>query len=68
VRDLAPWLGDYSVSGVRRYLLGVLREAAARPDTVAALFLDEMGLHRWPEPQPVAEHGDETNRQWRWTR
>jgi len=76
VRDLVPWLGDYSVSGVRRYLLGVLREAAARPDTVAALFLDEMGLHRWPEPcrdwapgapepQPVAEHGDETNRQWR---
>ena len=104
VRDLVPWLGEYSVSGVRRYLLGfgirlrsaavqqrspdpayaakearllgVLREAAARPGAITALFLDEMGLHRWPEPcrdwapaapepQPVAEHGDEANRQWR---
>ncbi len=65
---------EYAAKEAR--LLGVLQEAAARPDTVAALFLDEMGLHRWPEPcrdwapvapepQPVAEHGDETNRQWR---
>lgn len=33
-------------------LLACLREAAAAPDEVAALFLDEMGYTRWPDPAP----------------
>jgi transposase len=33
-------------------LLACLREAAAAPDEVVALFLDEMGYARWPEPAP----------------
>jgi transposase len=53
-----------------------LREAARRPDEMVALFLDEMGYYRWPEPAadwapaapapaPVAERAGENNRQWR---
>jgi transposase len=34
------------------HLLVCLREAAATPDEVVALFLDEMGSTRWPEPAP----------------
>ena len=34
------------------HLLSCLREAAAAPDEVVALFLDEMGYARWPEPAP----------------
>jgi transposase len=34
------------------HLLACLREAAAAPDEVVALFLDEMGYARWPEPAP----------------
>jgi len=34
-------------------LEAVLAEAAAAPGRVAALFLDEMGYTRWPEPGPV---------------
>lgn len=33
-------------------LLACLREAAATPDEVVALFLDEMGYTRWPAPAP----------------
>jgi transposase len=33
-------------------LLACLREAAAAPDKVVALFLDEMGYTRWPDPAP----------------
>jgi transposase len=33
-------------------LLACLREAATAPDDVVALFLDEMGYTRWPEPAP----------------
>jgi hypothetical protein len=40
----------YSVE--EAHLLAVLREAAATPDAVVALFLDEMGSARWPEPAP----------------
>jgi transposase len=41
---------NYSVK--EAHLLAVLREAAAAPDEVVALFLDEMGYARWPEPAP----------------
>lgn len=34
------------------HLLACLREAAASPDEVVALFLDEMGYTRWPDPAP----------------
>jgi transposase len=34
------------------HLLACLREAAAAPDEVVALFLDEMGYARWPDPAP----------------
>ncbi len=51
------------------------REAAARPAEVVALFLDEMGYHRWPEPAtdwasaaplpPPLTQPAGTNQQWR---
>lgn len=41
---------DYQAKEAR--LLACLREAAAQPDAVVALFLDEMGYTRWPEPAP----------------
>jgi hypothetical protein len=34
------------------HVLACLREAAAAPDEVVALFLDEMGDARWPDPAP----------------
>jgi transposase len=53
-----------------------LQEAAAAPDAVAALFLDEMGYARWPEPgadwglaapapRPVAGRAGSKQRLWR---
>lgn len=49
-----------------------LREAARRPRTVAALFLDEFGYTCWPEPArdwaatpPLARRSDTNNQQWR---
>ena len=34
------------------HLLACLRAAATHPDEVVALFLDEMGYTRWPDPAP----------------
>lgn len=34
------------------HLLACLREAATHPDEVVALFLDEAGYTRWPDPAP----------------
>ena len=58
------------------HLLACLREAAQHPDTVALVFLDEMGYYRWPDaapdwaptapaPRPVAQRGGPNNKQWR---
>jgi hypothetical protein len=41
---------DYLAKEAR--LLACLRAAAAAPDEVVALFLDEMGYARWPDPAP----------------
>ena len=41
---------DYLVKEAR--LLACLRGAAAAPDEIVALFLDEMGYTRWPDPAP----------------
>ena len=57
-------------------LLECLREAALAPDRVVALFMDEMGYTRWPDPasswapqapvpRPVANRGIGNNQQWR---
>jgi transposase len=57
-------------------LLACLREAAATPDEVVALFLDEMGYTRWPAPapdwgpaapapRPVAERAGTKQQLWR---
>lgn len=56
------------------YLCRCLQAAAAAPEQVVVLFLDEMGYTRWPdpapdwvaaspEPTPTAERAD-NNRQW----
>jgi len=49
-----------------------LREAARNPRSVAALFLDEFGYTRWPDPArdwaltpPCAARTDVNNQQWR---
>jgi transposase len=53
-----------------------LREAAAMPDRVVLVFLDEMGYARWPEPAcdwtgqapaspPLADRAESPNRLWR---
>ena len=34
------------------YLINCLNEAAAMPDRIALVFLDEMGFSRWPDPGP----------------
>ncbi len=34
------------------YICRCLNDAAAMPDRVALVFLDEMGYARWPEPGP----------------
>ncbi len=63
------------VSKVRR-IKNVLKQAASDPKHIVALFLDEMGYHRWPSASPDwiartdsfprAEHrGHENNQQWR---
>ncbi|SRR6266536_1344420 len=41
---------DYRTKEAR--LLACLRAAAAAPDEIVALFLDEMGYTRWPDPAP----------------
>jgi transposase len=58
------------------HLLACLREAAATPDAVVALFLDEMGYTRWPAPaadwgpvapapRPVADRAGSKQQLWR---
>jgi transposase len=58
------------------YLIKCLNEAAAMPDRVALVFLDEMGYARWPDPAPdwtgrapaappLADRAAGPNRLWR---
>ena len=65
---------DYLVK--EAHLLACLREAAAHPETVAVVFMDEMGYSRWPEPTavwaarapheaPETERGGTRQQQWR---
>ena len=42
---------DYLVK--EAHLLAGLREAAAHAETVALVFMDEMGYYRWPDPAAV---------------
>ena len=61
---------DYAAK--EAHLLACLQVAAAVPDEIVVVFLDEMGFTRWPEPAPdwaatvpVAQRAGENNRQWR---
>ena len=65
---------DYTTKLER--LLACLREAAAHPDQIVLVFLDEMGYYRWPgagrswgqaapEPAPLADRDGPNNKQWR---
>jgi hypothetical protein len=65
---------DYLVK--EAHLLACLREAAAHPETVALVFMDEMGYYRWPDPAavwaaqapqavPETERGGTSQQQWR---
>jgi transposase len=58
------------------HLLACLRDAAAHPDEVVLVFLDEMGYYRWakegrtwsqsaPAPAPLADRDGPNNKQWR---
>ncbi len=58
------------------HLLAYLRDAAAHPDQVVLVFLDEMGYYRWPKegrtwstaapnPAPLADRDGPNNKQWR---
>jgi DDE superfamily endonuclease len=73
VRQHSP---DPAYVAKRDHLLACLREAAAHPDQVVLVFLDEMGYYRWPaegrtwgaaapEPAPMAERAGPNNKQWR---
>lgn len=65
---------DYISKRARLYRC--LREAAASPEQVVALFMDQMGYFRWPQPAdtwaqcapapaPLASLAGQNNRQWR---
>ena len=58
------------------HLLECLHDAAAHPDQVVLVFLDEMGYYRWPAegrtwgvaaptPAPLADRDGPNNKQWR---
>jgi transposase len=58
------------------HLLSCLHDAAAHPDDVVLVFLDEMGYYRWPAdgrtwgptaptPAPLADREGPNNKQWR---
>jgi transposase len=58
---------DYGLK--RKRLERALREATRQPQAVVALFMDEFGYYRWPDPARnwgpnVAERAD-NNQQWR---
>jgi len=100
IRVTFDWLGDYTPSGVWRYLQRLdlrlrsarvqqfspdpayadkvrdlnmaLWEARRYPDTVVAVFLDQMGFARWPDPAadwaavtPVADRHGSKQGLWR---
>src|SRR5689334_2644215 len=59
-----------------QHLIRCLNDAAAMPGRVVAVFLDEMGYTRWPEPgpdwagtapapRPATDRADSPNRTWR---
>jgi transposase len=67
---------DPAYSAKEAHLLACLREAAARPGEVVAVFLDEAGYTRWPAPaadwgpaapapRPVAERAGSKQQLWR---
>jgi transposase len=45
-----PYSPDPAYAAKQDRLLAVLAEAAARPEEVVVVFLDEMGFMRWPQP------------------
>jgi len=53
----------------RKRLERALREAARHPEATVALFLDEFGYYRWPDPArnwgPSLAERDGNNQQWR---
>jgi len=70
------WSPDPAYTRKVRRIKKVLKQAASDPKHVVALFLDEMGYHRWPSASPDwlaradgfprAEHGGhDNNQQWR---
>jgi AcrR family transcriptional regulator len=73
---LQQYSPDEEYASKEAHLLACLREAAQHPETIALVFLDEMGSYRWPEaaadwgpkapgPRPVAQRGGPNNKQWR---
>jgi len=73
VRQLSP---DPEYLTKLEHLLSCLRDAAAHPDEVVLVFLDEMGYYRWPKegrtwgpaaptPAPLAVRDGPNNKQWR---
>ena len=69
------WSPDPLYLSKRRTIERCLKQAAATPNDVVAIFVDEMSYHRWPTPAadwwpdvagyPRAEHGDCNNQHWR---
>lgn len=73
VQQLSP---DPEYGPKVQHLEACLRAAAAAPEAVGVIFLDEMGYQRWPEPGrewvptapaplPVADRAGAPNRLWR---
>jgi len=69
------WSPDPLYLVKRKAIEKCLKQAAADPKHIVAIFVDEMSYHRWPTAAPdwwpreagypLAEHGDYNNQQWR---
>src|SRR5713101_4725812 len=72
---LRPWSPDPDYVTKVEHIEECLKQAVLDPRQVVALFLDEMGYYRWPNPSrdwraathgsPLSAHGDCSNQQWR---
>jgi len=72
---LRPWSPDPDFVSKFEHIDACLKQPVLDPRLIVALFLDEMGYYRWPNPSrdwsaathasPLSAHADCTNQPWR---